>query len=328
MTKTAADIRRLVETSCPNICQMAIVQRGRTVFSSCWNGYAPTDAAHVMSVTKSVMALLVGIAIDQQKIGGLDDKIIDYFPDVPLPRGEKTARLVTLRHLLSMRAPYKGKGDPWTRVCTAPDWAAASLAFLGGPKGLTDAFDYRTVCLHILSGLLARATGMNTVDFANRHLFAPLGIPPRKNFVAADAAEHKRFMLGKGPRKKLWFADTAGNATPGYGLCISADDLAKIGRLCLGRGTIDGRKILSAAWFDEMTRPRHVDASAFAGLHYGLLWWVVHSEENIYAAIGHSGNVLYVHPARDLAIAVTAAFKPTVADRIPFIESRLLPLVR
>lgn len=72
-------------------------------------------------------------------------------------------------------------------MCSSPDWTSASLDFLGGRKGLTDEFDYRTVCLHVLSGVLYKATGMTPQEYADKYLFAPLGIAPRKNYYAANA---------------------------------------------------------------------------------------------------------------------------------------------
>lgn len=85
-----------------------------------------------MSATKSVVSLPVGIAIDQGMIGSVDDKALFYFPEYPVKRGEKTIYDVTVKHLLIMRAPHKGHGDPWTKVCSSEDWTAASLDFLGG----------------------------------------------------------------------------------------------------------------------------------------------------------------------------------------------------
>ncbi|MBR7079867.1 MAG: serine hydrolase [Treponema sp.] len=103
----------------PNICQMVAVKDGREVYSDTWNDYRESDCVHVMSVTKSVMALLVGIALDKGQIGSVDDKVLDYFPEYKVKRGEKTIYDVTIKHLLTMRAPYKGKGDPWSKVCSS-----------------------------------------------------------------------------------------------------------------------------------------------------------------------------------------------------------------
>ena len=145
-------------------------------------------------------------------------KVLSYFPEYPVKRGEKTIYDVTIKHLLTMRAPYKGHGDPWTKVCSSEGWTAASLDFLGGRKGITEEFDYWTVCLHILSGILYKATGMKTVDFANQSLFLPLGIQEHENYYAETAAEHKQFTMDKLPRRNVWFSDPQGLGTPGYGL--------------------------------------------------------------------------------------------------------------
>ena len=318
------DIDTYVRQKEPNICQICVWKDGKEIFSGEWNGYKRTDCTHIMSATKSIISLLFGIAFDKKMIRSTEEKVISYFPDYAVKRGEKTIYDVTIRHLLTMRAPYKGKGDPWTKVCSSDNWTFASLDFLGGKKGLTLEFNYRTVCLHVLSGILYRATGMKTVDFANQYLFSPLGIPEYRNFYAENAEEHKQFTISKSPKEHIWFTDPDGLGTPGYGLCMSAEDMVKIGQLCLNKGIWDGRRIISEEWISAMTCPRPVESKAFRGMEYGFLWWIIHPEQNIYAAIGNSGNVIYVDPGRNIAAAVSSYFKPTVLDRVDFIEDILL----
>ena len=319
------ELHELIENTQPNICQITVLRDGKEVYCDCWNDYKKTDCTHVMSVTKSIIALLVGIAIDKREIVSTEDKVLEYFPDYEVKRGEKTIYDVTIEHLLTMRAPYKGKGDPWTKVCTSGKWTEASLDFLGGKKGITGEFEYRTVCLHILSGILYKATGMKTVDYANRYLFGPLGITEHSNYYAMSAEEHRQFTLEKLPKENVWFADPEGLGTPGYGLCMSAEDMAKIGQLCLNRGIWNGERIISEEWIRRMTEPRAVDSKYFRGMQYGYLWWIIHPEKKIYAAIGNSGNVIYVNPEEEIVVAVSSYFKPTVFDRVDFIEDTLLP---
>ena len=73
---------------------------------------------------------------------------------------------------------------------------------------------------------------------------------------------------------------------------MSACDMAKIGQLCLQNGIWNGKKIVSSKWLREMLTPRKVESGVFGGLYYGYLWWIVHPERMIYAAIGNSGNCL------------------------------------
>lgn len=169
-------------------------------------------------------------------------------------------------------------------MCSSDNWTYAALDFLGGRKGLTDEFNYQTVCLHILSGILYKATKMKTVDFANAFLFGPLGIEKHINYLAETAEEHKQFTTGKLPKENIWFCDTDGLGTPEYGLCMSAEDMAKIGLLCLNKGIYDNKRILSSKWIEEMKSPRTVESNHFRGMEYGYLWWIIDRKKNIYAA--------------------------------------------
>ena len=152
--KGRQELHEYIAKQQPNICQIAAYRDNAFVYSDTWNSFRETDCVHIASVTKSIMALLVGIAIDKGQIRSVDDKVLDFFPDYKVKRGERTIYDVTIRHLLTMRAPYKCKGDPWSKVCASENWTISSLDFLGGRKGLIDEFNYQTVCLHILSGIL------------------------------------------------------------------------------------------------------------------------------------------------------------------------------
>ena len=322
------ELHNLIQKQQPNICQVVAIRDGKKVYSDTWNDYKDDDCTHIMSATKSIMSLLIGIAIDKGQIGSVDDKVLDYFPDYKVKRGEKTIYDIAIKHLLTMRAPYKCKGDPWSKVCSSDNWTYASLDFLGGRKGLTEKFNYQTVCLHILSGILYKATKMKTVDYANTYLFEPLGIKKHINYLAETAEEHKQFTISKLPKENIWFCDTDGLGTPGYGLCMSAEDMAKIGLLCLNKGSFDDKQIISSSWIEEMTRPRIVESDHFRGMDYGYLWWIIDREKNIYAAIGNSGNVIYINPEKSIVIAVSSYFKPTIFDRVDFIQEYIEPFVR
>ena len=77
-----------------------------------------------MSATKSIVSLLIGICVDMKWIKSIDDKIVDYFPDYKVKRGEKTIYDVTIKHLMTMKAPLKCKYDPWVKVCSSDDWTS------------------------------------------------------------------------------------------------------------------------------------------------------------------------------------------------------------
>ena len=310
-----------------NICQIYAIKNGSVVFNDCWRGYKTTDAVNVMSVTKSVMALLVGIAIDKGYIKNVNQNVIDFFPDYQVKRGEKTIYKVTLRHLLTMTAPYKYRSEPWTKVCTSEDWTKAALDMLGGRNGITGEFKYATLGIQILSGVIQNASEMKCIDFANQFLFAPLGIPEHTIHGASDKDDQFDFLMNKAPKKNEWYSDPKDTVTAGWGLCLSAEDMAKIGVLILNGGKYDNKRIISTNWMDEMTAPRIALGGRFGNMHYGYLWYRPHKDKRTVAAIGDGGNVIYVNIEQNISIGVTGTFKPRVFDRIEFIEKNILPLI-
>ena len=310
-----------------NICQIYAIKNGSVVFNDCWCGYKANDAVNVMSVTKSVMALLIGIAIDKGYIRSVDQQVIDFFPDYTVKRGEKTIYKVTLRHLLTMTAPYKYRSEPWTKVCTSEDWAKAALDLLGGRNGITGEFKYATLGIQILSGVIQNASGMSCIDFANKFLFAPLGIPPHTIHGASDKDDQFDFLMNKAPKKNEWYSDPKDTVTAGWGLCLSAKDMAKIGVLILNNGEYDNKRIISTNWIEEMTAPRIALGERFGNMHYGYLWYRPHKDKRIVAAIGDGGNVIYVNIEQNISIGVTGTFRPRIFDRIGFIEKNILPLI-
>ena len=89
-------------------------------------------------------------------------------------------------------------------------------------------------------------------------------------------------------------------------------------------GIYDGKRLISEQWIDKMTAAREVEGTMFRGMSYGFLWWIIHPETGVYAAIGNSGNVIYVNPESNAVVSVTSFFKPSVPDRIDFIENVIM----
>lgn len=317
------EFNKIVSVEQPNICQIVCYKDNKKIYSDVWNDYKENDSVHIMSATKSIVSLLIGICVDKNLIKSIDDKILDFFPEYKVKKGEKTIYDITIKHLMTMKAPLKCKYDPWTKVCSSDDWTTSSLDFIGGRKGITNEFKYNTVCLHVLTGIIAKVNNMTPVEFANEYLFKPLGIQEHKNYLAETAEEHKEFTMSKTPKEHIWFCDPQGVGTAGYGLCMSADDLARIGLLVLNNGKYNNKQIASEQWIKEMTKETQITDDQFRNMSYGLLWWIIDKEKEIYAAIGNSGNVIYVNNSNNFVCGVTGYFKPTIFDRVDFIQKYL-----
>lgn len=310
-----------------NICQIYAVEGTETVYDECWRGFKTEDAMNVNSVTKGVVALLAGIALDKGYIKGVDQKVMDFFPDYTVKRGEKTIYDVTVRHLLTMTAPYKGKSEPWKKVCTSQSFTYAILDYLGGRTGITGEFRYATLGIQILVGIIEKATGEKCVDFANNNLFEPLGLP--KRIIHGDSSKEDQFdfFMNKNPRKYEWYSDPQGTVTAGWGLCMSAKDMAVVGAMVLAGGEYNGKRILSEEYIKEMLTPQVKLGERFGFMNYGYLWYKPHDDREVYAAIGDSGNIIYINKDKNVSVGMTGTFKPRIFDRVDFIEQKVLPAI-
>ena len=310
-----------------NICQIYAIKDGAAVYDDCWHDFKTEDAMNVNSVTKGVVALLAGIALDRGYIKSVDQKVMDYFPDYSVKRGEKTIYDVTIRHLLTMTAPYKGKSEPWKKVCTSQDWTLTTLDYLGGRKGITGEFRYATLGIQILVGIIERATKEKCIDFANENLFDPLGLPRR--VIHGDSSKEDQFdyFMNKNPRKYEWYSDPQGTVTAGWGICMSARDMAVTGELVLNGGEFKGKRIISEEYLRDMTFPHLKLGERFGYMNYGYLWYKPFDDREVYAAIGDSGNIIYVNKELNVSVGITGTFKPRIFDRVDFIEEKVLTAV-
>ena len=265
-------------------------------------GEEPRNAStkpDVYSITKSVTALLTGIAFDRGWLKDLDAPIFSFFPQYADLRTPEKSR-ITLRHLLTMTSGLLwpetslrynnpldisrgmgGSSDPVRFVLEQP---------LAAPAGTV--WNYNSGGVELLGIILAKASGRLLDQVAKEALFDPLGI-------------------------MAWEPGTAA-----FGLQLRLRDMAKIGQLLLNHGDWQGRRIVPANWVKEMTAPQVPlgSVSGPAGVNsYGYLWWLGRSathdgDMDWIAGVGRGGQRLYVVPSQDLVVAVTAGvYTPQVS---------------
>lgn len=240
----------------------------------------------IQSSTKSVLALLVGIAIDRGVLKGVDTPALDYFPEyVDLGSSERSR--ISIRDLLTMRAGLRWPTRPylafWRKVDAAPDPYRLILA-----EPVTEApgtlFKYNNGSPELVGAILSRATGQPIDAFARDALFAPLDI-------------------------KEWEWGAMANGSPGasWGLRMRPRDFAKIGQLILNRGQWRGRRIVSEEWINAMIAPQVARRDG----GYGYYWWIDKATSkdrpiDVIRALGWGGQILCVIPSLDLVVATTA----------------------
>jgi CubicO group peptidase (beta-lactamase class C family) len=196
-----------------------------------------------------------------------------------LPHVPRRAFAITVRDLLTMRSGWPGDGDPRNTIGNASNVVRALLDRpIVRPPGTRFAYD--TSSSHLLSAVLAHATGHSEDAFAERRFFKPLGI---------ELAE-------------IWPKDDQGVTYGGTGLSLSARDATKLGQLYLDLGRWRGRSVVPATWVAASTRPQ---VSLARDRGYGYDWWTFRRGRTFgYAAIGAGGQFVAVVPRDRLVVTV------------------------
>ena len=207
--------------------------------------------SNVASVTKSVMSILVGIALDEGVLGSIDQTLSELLPKYAAIMAPDVAG-VTLEQVLTMTAglPEDPRAPATTPHYLTEDWVAAILS--GGleqPPG--EGFAYASAVSHLLSAILVEATGRSMLDYARDKLFNPLGI---STDPAAEPLAVEENLPVYEAASFAWPVDPQGVHLGDAYLKISAPDMAKIGQLMLAGGRWDDKQIVPAQRVTESTR--------------------------------------------------------------------------
>ncbi|MCD8073362.1 MAG: beta-lactamase family protein [Alistipes sp.] len=302
-----------------------IIRNDSILYENYFNGHGPQDLSGVFSVTKSVVSLLTGIAIDEGYIRSVDDPVTDYLPK--LARRNPYFSQLTISHLLDMVAGFKFNEDSRSPFSKSASFyygknlrkKAGKLKFKAAPGQW---YEYQSAQTALLGLVLESAVGRNLGEYFDQKVAKPLGMQNTVTW-AVDDRRH--------------------NAAKAHcGLYITALDLAKIGRLYNNAGEWDGRQIVSKEWIEGTLEPEkrynrswyrtevwvknmesedyYFDSreeaqaavqggtSDYPGVKFGFVWeserapgrWGATAYGDFYSAIGIMQQVLYIDPEKNL----------------------------
>lgn len=320
-----SELEPIIKSEYSNISGIVVVRNGYIAYERYFNGYISNDTHHVASVTKSIISSLIGIAIDAGYIKNVNQKVLDFFPEYISDDTDIQKREITIRHLLTMTAPYPFDDwqEPLDKMCMQPDWIKYTLDMLGR-KGSIGDFKYSTAGAHLLSAIITRSTGKSAHEFANEYLFEPIGIKEIPDYKMEAFGFEDLF----GKNVKGWVKDPNGNSTGGWGLTLTPRDMARFGFLYLNHGIWNNRQIISGAWIDESTSQNSKTLINGSIAKYGYLWWL-REEEGVfsYLALGDGGNVICCIPEKDLVVAIASEFMFNPHDRWTLIKEHIIPTI-
>lgn len=295
------DMVDAIEASSFRVDSAMVIKDGYIVLDEYFGDYEKDELHIIYSCTKSVVSTIFGIAYGNGLIPDLDTRLLDIYPDIIPENPGEWKDSITLRDLLMMSGGFDAR-DSWIYEWEGLDGLHAaddaveymldlSMDFEPGTR-----FEYTNGVSHLLSCIISEQTGVSAAEYAEEHLFGPLGI-----------------------NEYTWDTDNRGRNWGYNRIYFTPHDMAKIGFLFLNNGEWDGEQIISEDWVSEATAHR-IDANILDG--YGYQWWV---GEDYYLALGYQGQFIFVYPEHDLIIVFTSSSPEAFDYAINLPERYVIP---
>jgi len=286
---------------------IAIVRNGYLVMEVYVHPFRAGDRHYIASCTKSFVSALIGIALQQGYIDSLDQKLLDFFPDLTIANVDAQKETITLEHLLTMASgldwPGSNLGETLdAQMVQSQDWVQFVLdrpmAQAPGTR-----FRYNSGGSHLLAAIIRQESGRTPLEFARENLFGPLGIT-----------------------NVYWPTDPTGLNVGGGGLELRLTDLARFGYLYLQHGVWEGQAVLPAEWVEASTTSQI--ETGYRGFDYGYQWWV--DPAGGYHARGYGGQYIFVVPEQNMVVVFVSDFTSLDMETIPseLLESFIIPAAK
>lgn len=284
---------------------LLVMKDGRIVYENYRNNSDERTRFMGWSMTKSLVSILVGVALNEGKIASLDDPIDQYLPELEGGGYEG----VTIRQILQMRSgvDYEERYDFQNPGVAASNHINALVKnvtrFVDPARTIPRAnepgaqFQYKTIDTAVLGWLLERVTGGPVAAYMAEHLWEPLG------------AERDGFFIMDGQ-------PGVGREFTGAGFNATLRDYARVGLMMLNGGQGNGQQIVPAEWVSLSTDPIEF-AQAGDRSGYGMQWWTF--GDSAYSAIGLQGQYIYVDPQTRTVVVKLSHFPP--GDEAPSAET-------
>ncbi len=281
-----------------------VIKEGKIVVEEYFNGNTRESRYDIRSATKSVISLLVGIALDKGFIASVDDPMNIYLKD-KVPEKNKSAdkENISIRHLLTMSSGLecndwnkKSRGQE-DKVFRKRDWIqyTLDLPMVDSPGKTTSYCSMGTV---LAAEIVSKASGFPIDVFAEKYLFQPLGIT-----------------------NVNWGHTTTGKpiVPSAKRLYMTSRDMAKIGQLVAKGGIWNGKTVISKEWIAKAT----MSQTKLSNLEYGFLWWKIPFSMNgkkIHGTVatGNGGQYIMIFEDWDLVVVFTGGAYNSEQDKVPF----------
>lgn len=278
-----------------------ITRDGKMIFEYYKNNKIRRNAQKINSCTKSIVSILIGIAIDKGYIKSIKEPVSSYFPELINEQADTRKRNINIEHLLTMSAGFDWpEFGEWNYF--APMVFSSNIVkyvfdrdLVGDPG---ERMNYNSGCSHVLTAILQKATGMKAIEFASTYLFKPLGISEFN-----------------------WFEDNNGIIRGADGLRLTTTDMIKVGQLYMNNGVWNNRQIVSSEWIEQSIRPYYMTYEHIG--QYAYHWWV-RQDNQIVFGLGYGGQYICMIPKDNMVIAITSEIYEDSIKPLNIIEEYIL----
>ena len=284
------DTRRFMQHN--HVAGLLILHRGRIVLERYGLGQTEHDLWVSFSVAKSVTSTLLGAAIRDGAIGGLDDPVTRYIPALAHSgyEGVSLRQALTMQTGLRWNENYEDPDSDWGRTLsldvpgdTHPALDVVSyLAKLPREAAPGTVFKYNSGNAQILGIVVQNATHKTLGAYLEEKIWRPVG-------MEADA---------------FWVRDKLGRTLGRSLFNATLRDYARFGYFFMHGAQVQGVPLLPDGWVEDATRA-HVRTD-WDDIGYGYLWWV--NPDKTYRAIGICGQMIFLDPRTDTLIVTNSAW--------------------
>jgi len=291
------------------IQSLMIQKEGELIHEDYRYGMKADQPVNIKSASKSVLSLLIGIAIDKGYLEGTSQTIGDFFDEYFAENPDSIKENITIGNLLTMQSGLETTSfRNYGRWVLSSNWVnfALDMPLSDEPGGK---MLYSTGTSHLLSVILTKASGMSSRAFANRYLFEPMDI-----------------QVGG------WDRDPQGYYMGGNNMALSPEALLKIGTMVMNVGTYDNKQIVSKEWILDSVRV--YTRSRYNPYNYGYMWWRKPAGDyQLFFAWGNGGQYILILPELEAVVSVTSDLGRSNGSRryqdrfFDYVENTLVPYI-
>lgn len=293
-----------------SLSSLLIQQDGRLLAEYYYHGMDAGESTNIKSASKSIISLLIGIAVDHGFFEGINQEIEPFFEDHFQAHPDSVKENLTLKNLLTMRAGMETTSfHNYGQWVISDNWVHFALSQPIVEKPGTDMV-YSTGSSHLLSVILTKASGMNTRNFAQKYLFGPMDI-----------------QVGG------WDRDPQGYFFGGNNLALRPSDMLKIGQMVLSGGCYQGERIISEDWLEKSFKT--YTRSNYNPYDYGFMWWKKQvGNFKVRFAWGYGGQYIFIIPELEGVVVMTGRLAGATQSRsykepvFVLLREHILPLLR